>query len=180
VGARLSTVWGIIKQSGGHVEVYSEPGGGTTFKVYLPATQEAGQESKRHSIHREAVHGNETLLLAEDEPGVRSLARLALSSAGYAVLEAGRPEEAVEIARTHQGPIQLLVTDVVMPGMGGRQLAEQVAALRPGVKVLYLSGYTPDAVVRHGVLQADVAFLQKPFSVRSLTRKVRDVLDAVA
>jgi two-component system cell cycle sensor histidine kinase/response regulator CckA len=179
-GLGLSTVWGIVKQSGGHVEVYSEPGGGTTFKVYLPATQEAGQACKRHSIYREAGHGNETLLLAEDESGVRTLARLALTSAGYAVLEAGRPEEAVEIARTHQGPIQLLVTDVVMPGMGGRQLAEQVATLRPGVKVLYLSGYTPDAVVRHGVLQADVAFLQKPFSIRALTRKVRDVLDAVA
>ena len=122
-------------------------------------------------------HGTETILLVEDEDAVRAVSRFALQTFGYSVLEANRPTEAIRLCEQHQGPIALLVTDIVMPGMGGRALTERISELRPGIKVLYVSGYTDDAVVRHGVLQADVAFLQKPFTPTSLANKVRQVLD---
>lgn len=175
-GLGLATVYGIVKQSEGEVWVYSEPGHGTAFKIYLP----------RHDMFEPALdrpvptlceRGLETLLLVEDEPGVLQLARTVLATAGYTVLAASGPEEALELCADHRGQIHLLVTDVVMPGMGGRQLAEHIVRLRSGLKVLYMSGYTPDVAVRHGVLEASVAYLQKPFGPAVLTSKVRQVLD---
>jgi PAS domain S-box-containing protein len=176
-GLGLATVYGIVKQSNGHVAVYSEPGQGTTFKIYLPVVEEVMRSGKSHAGLITTLHGTETILLAEDEPALRALARHVLQMHGYTVLEAGQSDKALSIAEGYRGTIHLLVTDVVMPVMSGRQLAERLAAVRPGVKVLYLSGYTDDAVVRHGVLQAETAFLQKPFTPASLAAKVREVLD---
>jgi CheY-like chemotaxis protein len=176
-GLGLSMVYGFIKQSGGHVSVYSEPGLGTTFKIYLPEVEAFPLPGESYPAIEKMPHGDETILLAEDEGGVRSLTRHVLQTCGYTVLAAAHGHEAIRLAEKHQGPVHLLVSDVVMPGMGGRLLAEQVMALKPGIKVLYLSGYTDDAVVRHGVLQAEMAFLQKPFTPSTLARKVRNVLD---
>jgi PAS domain S-box-containing protein len=174
-GLGLSTVYGIVKQSGGHIAVYSEPGVGTSFTVYLPAA-EGGEGREDEGSSQGMGRGHETILLAEDEPGVRTIARVTLEAYGYTVLEAAGGREARELAERHAGPVDLLVTDVVMPEMGGRDLAEALRASRPGMRVLYVSGYTDDAVVRHGILHAEVAFLQKPFSPLALARKVREVL----
>jgi PAS domain S-box-containing protein len=176
-GLGLATVYGIVKQSKGHVEVYSEVGVGTTVKVYLPRAGEAAREPAPHFVPAPAA-GTETVLLAEDEEAVRELARLALHRAGYAVLTAGSGEEALRVAAAHGGPVHLLATDVVMPGgMGGRELARRLLEAHPGLHVLYLSGYTSEAVIRHGVLEADVHYLQKPFTASALAAKVRAVLD---
>jgi PAS domain S-box-containing protein len=175
-GLGLATVYGIVKQSGGFIYLYSEPGRGTAFKIYLPAVEKRESEKSLHGV-KLMPHGTETILLVEDEDAVRAVSRFALQTFGYNVLEANRPTEAIRLCEQHQGPIALLVTDIVMPGMGGRALTERISELRPGIKVLYVSGYTDDAVVRHGVLQADVAFLQKPFTPTSLANKVRQVLD---
>jgi len=176
-GLGLATVYGIVKQSAGHIAVHSESGQGTAFKVYLPVVEAVISSGKSHPGLMALPHGNETILLTEDEPAVRALARHALQMHGYTVLEAGQSDKALHIAEGYKGTIHLLVTDVVMPVMSGRQLAERLAAIRPGVKVLYMSGYTDDAVIRHGVLQAETAFLQKPFTPSSLAAKVREVLD---
>ncbi|TMQ29598.1 MAG: response regulator [Planctomycetota bacterium] len=136
--------------------------------------------ARSHPGFRHVPNGNETILLVEDEDEVRALSRDALTMFGYNVLEANRGEEAMRIARQHEGPIQMLVTDVVMPGMSGPELVEQLGRLRPDIKALYMSGYTGDAVVRHGVLQADTAFLQKPFTPTALGQKVRTVLDTAS
>jgi two-component system, cell cycle sensor histidine kinase and response regulator CckA len=176
-GLGLATAFGIVKQSDGHVAVYSELGRGTTFKIYLPridAMTGAGVLVPRQGA---TAKGTETILLTEDEPALRALARHVLAMNGYKVLEAANGEKALRIAEEYKGTLHLLVTDVVMPGMSGRQLTERLAAVRPGMKVLYLSGYTDDAVVRHGVLQAETAFLQKPFTPNALALKVRQVLD---
>jgi PAS domain S-box-containing protein len=177
-GLGLAVVHGIVSQSGGHVAAYSEPGRGTTFKVYLPAAEGVRGTGRSHQGLTSAPAGSETILLVEDDEAVRSLARLTLQAAGYAVLEARHGGEAVRLAEKHAGAIHLVVSDVVMPQMGGRLLAERLAASRPDVKVLFVSGYTDDAVVRHGVLEAEMAFLQKPFTPAALARKVREVLDA--
>jgi two-component system, cell cycle sensor histidine kinase and response regulator CckA len=176
-GLGLATVFGIVKQSGGHVRVSSEVGRGTTFEIYLSAIAEVAALPPLPAHSGPIPSGTETILVVEDEAPLRSMTRLALEKNGYTVLEAGDGEEAIRVGALHLGPIQLLVSDVVMPRMGGRQLAERLTALRPEMRVMFVSGYTDDAVVRNGVRQAEVAFLQKPFSPDALSRKVRTVLD---
>jgi CheY-like chemotaxis protein len=178
-GLGLATVYGIIKQSKGHVEAYSEPGKGTTFKVYLPSAEPELGRRTSDSVEFKVPTGHETILLAEDEDGVRTLARLVLESNGYKVIEATNGQDAVDAATRHHGPIHLLISDVVMPQMSGRQLADLLAPNFPGLRVLFISGYTDEAIIRHGVLEDGVAFLQKPFTPTTLARKVRELLDAV-
>jgi CheY-like chemotaxis protein len=175
-GLGLSTVFGIVKQSGGNIWVYSEPGHGTTFKVYLPLVHDAEDAAAPEQVR--PAGGTETILIVEDEGDVRALACEVLAIYGYEVLQARAPAEALLIAERHTGPVQLLVTDVVMPGMSGRLLAQQLAPLRPEMKVLYMSGYTDDAIVHHGTLDAGTAFIQKPFTPDALAAGVRRVLDA--
>ena len=177
-GLGLSTVFGVVQQSGGFIDVYSEPNRGTTFKVYLPRLTDEAETPSSADGWAAVPGGTETILLADDDPGVRALSRLALQSFGYTVLEAADGDEAVRLGLAHPGPIQLLVTDLVMPRAGGREVAERLGPARPESRVLFLSGYTDDALVRHGVLEAGVAFLHKPFTPTTLARKVREVLDA--
>ena len=173
-GLGLSTVYGIVKQSGGYVIVQSEMGQGTTFHIYLPLVEGAAE---KHSVAvPEAVGGAETILLVEDEESVRQLVRDTLSAKGYQVLEAENGEAGIATAARHRGSIDLVITDVVMPGMGGREMVRQLAESRPGTKVLYLSGYTEDAILNDGSVEQGTAFLQKPFTLRSLSRNVREVL----
>jgi PAS domain S-box-containing protein len=180
-GLGLATVYGVVKQSNGYVYVYSETGRGTAFKIYLPRISEAVKAPNSAPPSRSPYPaGTETVLIAEDMAEVRHLTRATLVQRGYTVLEAANGEEALAQAAAHPGPIHLLLTDVVMPGMGGRELADRLQAARPGVKVLYVSGYPDDAVVRHGLLTAQVHFLQKPFSPLVLLRKVREVADTQA
>ena len=176
-GLGLAMVYGILKQSGGSIEVYSEPDRGATFKIYLPQVRE--QVSSGKSLHGLGVmpKGSETLLLVEDEDAVRALSGHVLRSCGYTVLEATNGKAAVQLLEGYKGPVDLVISDVVMPHLGGRQLAEQLAQLRPSLRILFLSGYTDDAVVRHGVLDESFAFLQKPFTTIGLAQKVREVLD---
>jgi PAS domain S-box-containing protein len=176
-GLGLATVYGIVRQSGGHVAVYSEVGRGTTFKIYLPRAGEVTKARKSEARHGAMPRGTETVLLVEDEDGVRALASHVLRDCGYVVLEARHGKEALRVAAEHEGSIKLLVTDVVMPHLGGRELAERLALSHPQARVLFLSGYTDDAIVRHGILEEEVAFLQKPFTTAALARKVREVLD---
>nr|MBI3613345.1 PAS domain S-box protein [Nitrospirota bacterium] len=176
-GLGLAMVYGIVKQSGGHILVSSEVGFGTSVKVYLPRVQEVVAAGSLQAADR-SVNGSETVLLVEDEESIRKLLVRELRTVGYQVLEAGEGQEAVELCRRHAGPIHLLLTDVVMPQISGRELAERLASLRPDMRVLYMSGYTDDAIVRHGVQESDMAFVQKPFTSIQLLHKVRDVLDA--
>lgn len=177
-GLGLATVYGIVNQSGGHIEVYSEVDVGTTFKVYLPREMAEGDVEEFFHVAPVKLDGTETLLLVEDEESVRRLARLVLEKHGYKVLEAECPDKALEVTAKFKEPISLMVTDVVMPKMSGRQLADRFAELRPEMLVLFISGYTDDAIIHHGVLESGTQFLQKPFPPETLARRVREMLDA--
>ncbi|GIK42624.1 MAG: histidine kinase [Chloroflexota bacterium] len=178
-GLGLATVYGIIKQSGGSILVYSEPGWGTTFKIYLPQIKEVSRPSPVSLPREHPSQRGGTILLVEDEPGVRNLVRDTLKEDGYTVLDASNSAEALLLSEQHPDPIHLLLTDVVMPGLSGRQLAERLLLERPKLKILYMSGYTDDAIVHHGVLEPGVAFLHKPFTLQMLAQKVREVLDEI-
>jgi PAS domain S-box-containing protein len=177
-GLGLSTVYGIVKQSDGHIVVYSESGLGTTFKIYLPRSEAPVNRRADTAIGAPNVpRGTETILLAEDDSEVRAMVARYLSSCGYPVLEAANPDEALGLATHHPGPVALLLTDVVMPGANGPDLAASLRAIRPDTRALFMSGYTDSTIIRHGVLPEGMAFLQKPFSRLALARKVREVLD---
>jgi len=176
-GLGLSTVFGIVKQSGGSVAVYSEPACGTSVKVYLPRNDQPVALEAEGAL-RKAVRGTETILLVEDDEMVRTLVRETLERNGYKILDAAGPIEARRIADQYRQPIQLLITDVVMPKVSGRDLAEQLTRKRPDLKVLFMSGYTDNAVLNSGILRKEVAFLQKPFTPASLSDKVREVLES--
>jgi two-component system cell cycle sensor histidine kinase/response regulator CckA len=175
-GLGLSTVYGIVKQSGGSVWVYSEVGIGTTFKIYLPCVESVVGVAAPVDKPEKIVKGSQTILVVEDEGALLQVTHQSLAAAGYAILAAQSPAEAIRISESHPGPIHLMVTDVIMPGMNGAQLATHLSAPRPEMRVLYVSGYTDDTIVRHGVLEPGLAFLQKPFSPKTLARKVREVL----
>jgi PAS domain S-box-containing protein len=180
-GLGLSTVYGIVKQSGGYIWVYSEAGKGTTFKVYLPRVADTVEAPAQVAIPAESTAtepGTETVLLVEDETNLRYLARQFLEKQGYRVVEAADGAAAMQIAVAHEGMIHLLLTDVIMPGMNGRELAQRISEIRPNVKVLYMSGYTENVIGSNGTLDAGVRLLQKPFTLRDLKSKVREVLDS--
>jgi PAS domain S-box-containing protein len=180
-GLGLSTVYGIVKQSGGYIWVYSEQGKGTTFKIYLPRVADAVESPVKIAVPTESVAiepGTETILLVEDEANLRYLARQFLEKQGYRVIDAADGAVAMQIAVAHEGVIHLLLTDVIMPGMNGRELAQHILEIRPNVKVLYMSGYTENVIGRNGTLDAGVRLLQKPFTLRDLKSKVREVLDS--
>ncbi|MGH7226239.1 MAG: response regulator, partial [Gemmataceae bacterium] len=180
-GLGLATVYGIVKQSGGSIYVYSEVGLGTSFKIYLPRAGKTGSSAAGTSLRPQTLParrgGNETLLVVEDDESVRALTRTVLRNNDYKVIEASGPDEALRQVEKTSGSIHLLVTDVIMPSMSGPTLAERLTAMRPDMKVLFVSGYTDDAIVRHGLVQEGIAFLQKPFTPDALAGKVREILD---
>jgi CheY-like chemotaxis protein len=179
-GLGLSTVYGIVKQSGGYIWVYSEPGKGTTFKIYLPRVAEAAESPAQVAAPAESAsaEGTETILLVEDEANLRYLARQFLEKQGYRVIEAADGAVAMQIAVAREAVIHLLLTDVIMPGMNGRELAQRILEIRPNVRVLYMSGYTENVIGRNGMLDTGVRLLQKPFTLRDLKSKVREVLNS--
>jgi PAS domain S-box-containing protein len=177
-GLGLATVYGIVKQSGGSIFVYSEPNRGTSFKIFLPRAENALDMASAPMPIPTGLHGTETILLVEDQPEVRSVVQKLLARHGYTVLAAGDGEEALHAAREHPGRIDLLITDVVMPDVNGRALAEQFLRQRPEARELYMSGYTNDAIVQRGIIERSLAFIQKPFTPTGLLRKIREVLSA--
>ena len=177
-GLGLSTVYGIVKQSGGNIWVYSEAGHGTTFKVYLPQLTAAPQKIEIGVVEPILAKGSETILLVEDEEVVRGLAKKILEQSGYKVLAAARGEEAIRFGLEGAEPIDLLLTDVVMPETSGKEVADRLRESLPGLRVVFMSGYTDQAIVHHGVLDSNVEFIQKPFTPNALVRKVREVLDS--
>ncbi|MBD3265602.1 response regulator, partial [bacterium] len=177
-GLGLSTVYGIVKQSGGHIQVTSEPGQGSTFFVYLPLIHLASQQENWEEKAPACTKGRETILLIEDELSVLNLTKELLEEYEYRVIAHGKPKEAVEVFRERKDEIDLVITDVVMPEMSGQEVASQIHAIRDSVKILFMSGYTDDTIVRHGILLEGVNFIQKPFNPEALTGKVREVLDA--
>ena len=175
-GLGLSTVYGIVKQGGGYIFAQSEPGCGTTFRIYLPRVADPADSPRVDKHAQAAAGGSETVLLVEDEESVRELVRETLKTRGYRVIEASDGIAGMRVSEEYQGNIEILITDVVMPGMSGRELAKRVAAARPNIRVLYLSGYTEDAIIHEGALEPGTGFLQKPFTLQVLARKVREVL----
>jgi FixJ family two-component response regulator len=171
-------VFAIVEQSGGSIWVYSEVGRGTTFKIYLPRAKRSADTAEMPAVISAPIGGSETILLVEDDDAVRALVRTILRRHSYNVLEAQNGGEAFLISEQLPGPIHLLLTDVIMPRMSGRQIAERLLPLRKDMKVLYMSGYTDDAIVIHGVLESSMAFIQKPVTSETLLRKVREVLDS--
>jgi signal transduction histidine kinase len=176
-GLGLATCFGIVKQNAGHISVQSELGSGTTFKIYFPQVQLAIEPLRVRNRPTEVAGGNETVLLVEDEPVVRELAVATLREKGYTVVEAGNGEEGLRLARQHDGKIDLVLTDVVMPVMGGKEMADALRTSHPDTKILFTSGYTEDALGHHGVLRPGILFLPKPYLTATLARKVREVLD---
>ena len=177
----LSMVQGIINQTGGYIYAYSEPGNGSVFKIYLPTAEAENPDGNPESEGTDRDYrGKETILLAEDEDAVRKLTRGILELQGYTVLEATNGVEGVFLNAKHPGKIDMLLTDVIMPKKNGRELAQTILESRPGIKVVFMSGYTDDAIVRHGLIDVESAFLQKPFSPKNLVKTVRAALDADA
>jgi signal transduction histidine kinase/DNA-binding response OmpR family regulator len=176
-GLGLSTIYGIVKQCDGNIWVYSEPGRGSSFKVYLQRVEESVSSVEVDDSMPQTMQGSETILLVEDEASIRTLARSVLEEQGYTVLEAGNGVEGIEVSQRHQGPIHLLISDVVMPRTNTREFMQRMTALRPDMKVLYISGYTRETIVQHGVLEEGINFIEKPFTPRALLTKVRQVLD---
>jgi two-component system, cell cycle sensor histidine kinase and response regulator CckA len=176
-GLGLSTVYGIVKQTGGYVFVQSELNRGTTFRIYFPRVPDGTDSIESPLVSRAGTGGSETVLLVEDDESLRQLVRETLEAKGYKVLEADNGEAALRIACAHPGSIDMLITDVVMPGMSGRELAKELGASHPQSRILFLSGYTEDTIVHHGVLPPGTVFLQKPFTLQSLASKVREVLE---
>jgi signal transduction histidine kinase/CheY-like chemotaxis protein len=174
-GLGLATCYGIVKQAGGHIGVYSEVGVGTTMKVYLPKVARNG--SSISTVHEKIKRGSETILLVEDDKAVRGITRRMLLSQGYTVLEASDGAEALELLGSNSARVDLLLTDVVLPGMGGREVAEKARAMRPDIKVLFVSGYTDDVILQNQLLEHDVSLLQKPFTPQALARKLRESID---
>ncbi|MBF0235968.1 MAG: response regulator, partial [Desulfamplus sp.] len=177
-GLGLATVYGIVRQNRGIINVYSEPGQGTTFKIYLPMTQEAVMPEKESESDEQTtdIRGNKTILVVEDEEAILELCEDVLKQFGYKVLSANTPLKAIEIVNHYNAPIDLLLTDVVMPEMNGKELREQIEQLKPDIKVLFMSGYTADVIMNRGILGKDIQFLQKPFLINSLVSKVKDAL----
>ncbi len=177
-GLGLATVYGLVKQHGGHLNVYSEPDKGTTFRIYLPRTDDTLEPAPKKSIEQ-SVGGYETILVVEDEELVRTLAVDVLKSQGYSIISASNAQEAMTRQAEYEGKIDLLLTDVVMPGKNGRELYQTLSALRPDIKVLFMSGYIDDVVEHHGMIESNANFLQKPFTVSGLLQKVRAAIDTL-
>jgi len=176
-GLGLATIYGIVKQNSGFINVYSEPGQGTSFKIYLPRHGGKVAPARKEDSAGLVAYGNESILLVEDEPTILDMTTTMLELHGYKVLPAATPVDAIRLAREHIGEIHLLMTDVVMPDMNGKDLARKLLSLYPNLKCLFMSGYTANVIARHGVLDEGIHFVQKPFSINDLTAKVREVLD---